>query len=48
MSALGTLDLIGLVVPFAVYFIMLIVYYVWEGRREKQLREEYTEEMTHG
>lgn len=48
MSALGTVDLIGLVVPFVVYFIMLIIYYVWEGRREQRLREEYKEEMTHG
>lgn len=48
MSALGTIDLVGLVVPFVVYFIMLVVYYVWEGRREQALREEYNEEMTHG
>ncbi|MFB6082512.1 MAG: hypothetical protein ABEJ67_06790 [Halanaeroarchaeum sp.] len=42
---MGTLDWIGLVVPFVVYFLMLVVYYVWEGRREEQLRDRYEEEI---
>jgi hypothetical protein len=41
MPPLSALDWIGLVVPFVVFFVMLIVYYVWEGRRERRLREEY-------
>ena len=32
--------------PFAVYLVLLVVYYVWEGRRERRLREEY-EGRTH-
>ncbi|MFB6125437.1 MAG: hypothetical protein ABEJ59_05710 [Halanaeroarchaeum sp.] len=42
---MGLLDWIGLIVPFVVYLLMLIVYYVWEGRREQQLREKYEEEI---
>lgn len=30
--------------PFVVYFVMLIVYYVWEGRRERRLHEKYDTE----
>lgn len=45
MAALSTLDWLGLVVPFVVYFVMLVVYYVWEGRREERLREEYDVEV---
>ncbi|KYH27627.1 hypothetical protein HAPAU_02950 [Halalkalicoccus paucihalophilus] len=41
MPPLSALDWIGLVIPFVVFFVMLIVYYVWEGRRERRLREEY-------
>ncbi|MDL5361839.1 hypothetical protein [Halalkalicoccus sp. NIPERK01] len=41
MPPLSALDWIGLVVPFVVFFVMLIVYYVWEGRRERRLRREY-------
>ncbi|MFB6266319.1 MAG: hypothetical protein ABEI31_01565 [Halodesulfurarchaeum sp.] len=49
MSAgMGTLDWIGLVVPFVVYLIMLVVYYVWEGRREEQLKQQFSEEMNNG
>lgn len=44
-GGMGTLDWIGLVVPFVVYFLMLVVYYVWEGRREEQLRDRYEEEI---
>ncbi|MFW5896040.1 MAG: hypothetical protein ACOCUA_01505 [archaeon] len=47
-GALSTIDLIGLVVPFVVFFVLLVVYYVWEGRREQRLREQYEEEMTDG
>ncbi|WP_232688404.1 hypothetical protein [Halobacterium zhouii] len=42
----NTLDWVALVVPFVVYFLMLIVYYVWEGRREQRLREQYDETNT--
>ncbi|ELZ08342.1 hypothetical protein C479_13423 [Halovivax asiaticus JCM 14624] len=45
MAAMSTLDWIGLVGPFAVYLVLLVVYYVWEGRREERLREEYADEM---
>lgn len=45
MAALSTLDWVGLVVPFVVYFVMLVVYYVWEGRREERLRDEYDTEV---
>ena len=45
---MATIDWIGLVVPFVVYLIMLVVYYVWEGRREEQLRDRYEEEIRHG
>lgn len=44
-GGMGLLDWIGLIVPFVVYLLMLIVYYVWEGRREQRLREEYREEI---
>ncbi|AGB16802.1 hypothetical protein Halru_2215 [Halovivax ruber XH-70] len=44
MAAMSTLDWIGLVGPFAVYLVLLVVYYVWEGRREERLREEYADE----
>lgn len=47
MPGLSTLDWVGLVGPYAVFFVMLIAYYVLEGRREKRLREEYEGE-THG
>ena len=33
--------------PFAAYLLLLVVYYVWEGRRERRLRERY-EEGTRG
>jgi hypothetical protein len=44
MAGLSTVDWLGLVVPFAVFLTMLIVYYVWEGRRERRLRERYAGE----
>lgn len=47
-GGLGTIDWIGLVVPFVVYFILLWVWYFWEGKREKQLRKQYEEEMSDG
>jgi len=43
MAAMGTLDWLGVVGPYAVFFVMLILYYVWEGRREKRLRARYEE-----
>lgn len=45
MAGLSTLDWIGLVVPFVVFFIMLVAYYVLEGRREERLRQQYGEEI---
>ena len=44
MAGMTTLDWLGLVVPYVVFFVMLIAYYVLEGRREKRLREEYEED----
>ena len=43
MAAMSTLDWLGVAGPYAVFFVMLIVYYVWEGRRERALRAEYEE-----
>ncbi|WP_224268735.1 hypothetical protein [Haloprofundus salinisoli] len=44
MLAMSTLDWVGLVGPFVVFFVMLVGYYVLEGRREKRLREQYESE----
>lgn len=44
MAAMSTLDWLGVVGPYAVFFGLLILYYVWEGRREKRLRARYEEE----
>jgi hypothetical protein len=44
MAGMSAIDWLGLIVPFVVYFVMLVVYYVWEGRREKRLRENYADE----
>ncbi|MFC4549119.1 MULTISPECIES: hypothetical protein [Halorussus] len=41
--AMSTLDWLGLFGPYAVFFVMLVVYYVWEGRRERELRERFEE-----
>jgi hypothetical protein len=38
---LSTLDWLGLFVPLFVYLTLLVVYYVWEGRRERKRREQY-------
>ena len=43
MPAMSTLDWFGLVGPYVVFFVMLIAYYVWEGKREQRLRERYDE-----
>ncbi|RZV11202.1 hypothetical protein BDK88_2447 [Natrinema hispanicum] len=43
MPANSSVDLVWLFGPFVVYLVMLGVYYVWEGRREKRLREQYEE-----
>lgn len=40
-SGMSTLDWIGFVGPLLVLFLLVIVYFVWEGRREKRLREQY-------
>ena len=47
-TGLGTTDWIGLIVPFTLYFIMLWVWYFWEGKREEKLREQYEEELSNG
>ncbi|RKD88950.1 hypothetical protein [Halopiger aswanensis] len=47
MSASNMVGQVWLFGPFAVYLVMLGVYYVWEGKREKRLRQEY-EETNHG
>ncbi|WP_162989764.1 hypothetical protein [Natronorubrum halophilum] len=41
MPESGSVELIWLFGPFAVYLVLLAVYYVWEGKREKQLRRRY-------
>ncbi|CQH53766.1 uncharacterized protein HHUB_2003 [Halobacterium hubeiense] len=46
--AVSTLDWLALVVPFVVYLLALAVYYVWEGRRERRLREEHDREVNRG
>ncbi|WP_168927060.1 hypothetical protein [Natronorubrum aibiense] len=43
MLSSGSVDLLWLFGPFVVYLVMLGVYYVWEGRREKRLQERYEE-----
>lgn len=49
MATNGGVNLVLLFGPFAVYFLLLVVYYVWEGRRERRLRAEYeAEEATRG
>ena len=45
MPGMSTLDWVGLVVPYVVFFVMLVAYYVLEGRREKRIREQYGEEV---
>ncbi|UPV74039.1 hypothetical protein M0R89_16055 [Halorussus limi] len=44
---MSALDWFGLVGPYVLFFGMLIAYYVWEGRRERRLRERYDEEVEH-
>ena len=46
--AVSTIDWLALAVPFAVYLLALAVYYVWEGRRERRLREERDTEVNRG
>ena len=43
MPANSSVDLVWLFGPFVVYLVMLGVYYVWEGRREKRLQAQYEE-----
>ncbi|GGL38099.1 hypothetical protein EFA46_011440 (plasmid) [Halarchaeum sp. CBA1220] len=40
-------NLLYLFGPFVVYLVMLVVYYVWEGRRERRLHEKYETEGEH-
>ncbi|SFS67090.1 hypothetical protein [Halostagnicola kamekurae] len=47
MPESGSVELVWLFGPFAVYLVMLGVYYVWEGKREKKIRNRY-EETNHG
>ncbi len=47
MPESGSVELIWLFGPFVLYLVMLVVYYVWEGKREQRLRERY-EEANHG
>ncbi|MFB6114497.1 MAG: hypothetical protein ABEJ58_10410 [Halodesulfurarchaeum sp.] len=42
---MSTLDWFGVIAPWFLYVIALIVYYVWEGRREDHLRQQYKEEI---
>lgn len=41
---MSVIDWFGLIAPFVVYLIMLVVYFVWEGRREDRLHEKYSQE----
>ncbi|MFC7201179.1 hypothetical protein [Halospeciosus flavus] len=41
MTTGNSVNLLLLFGPFAVYLVMLVVYYVWEGRRERRLHEKY-------
>ena len=41
MQEANSVDLALLFGPFVVYFVLLVVYYVWEGRRERRLHEKY-------
>ncbi|SEW09842.1 hypothetical protein [Natrinema salifodinae] len=43
MPESSSIDLVWLFGPFAVYLVMLAVYYVWEGKREQRLKERYEE-----
>ncbi|MFD1562720.1 hypothetical protein ACFR99_04025 [Haloarchaeobius amylolyticus] len=47
MPESSSMNLLWLFGPFAVYLVMLGVYYVWEGKREKKLQERY-QEAEHG
>ncbi|WP_254544025.1 hypothetical protein [Halomarina pelagica] len=38
---MSVIDWIGLIGPYVLFFLMLIAYYVLEGRRERRLRREY-------
>jgi len=41
---MSTLDWLGVVGPYTAFFVMLLVYYVWEGRRERAIRDRFQEE----
>lgn len=41
VAGTSTLVWLGLIVPFVVFLTVLVVYYLWEGRRERNLRAKY-------
>lgn len=43
IEGLSTVDAIGFFGPFVMFVVALVVYYIWEGRREERLRERYSE-----
>lgn len=43
MATMSLIDWVGLVGPYVVFFVLLIVYYVWERKRERRLRAQYPE-----
>lgn len=47
-GALSTVDLLGIVGPIVFYVVSLAVYYVYEGKRERRIKEEYEEVSTNG
>ncbi|MFB6268522.1 MAG: hypothetical protein ABEH83_01160 [Halobacterium sp.] len=42
-GALSTVDVVGIVGPIVFYVVSLVVYYVWEGKREQRINEQYEE-----
>lgn len=44
-GALSAVDLLGIVGPIVFYIVSLAVYFVYEGKRERELEEEYGEEL---
>lgn len=41
MPPMSFIDWAGLLVPLVTFLLMLVAYYVWEGRRERRLRRQY-------
>ncbi|WP_276301374.1 hypothetical protein [Halorussus lipolyticus] len=44
---MSAVDWFGLIAPYAIFFVLLVVYYFWEGKREQRIRERYDEEADH-